>query len=151
MTTYNAASINCECGHPGIDGHNMRQSPPECLTPGCICGLYGATADGSSVHRVGRWVVRIAPEPADLYLGTDRTWTRERATYETGTIVEVYDAKYVEGFTPLGQFVTAYGARTLTDSAVGRGTGLILDGGIPAWRMSADEFTTVLGLIARWG
>jgi hypothetical protein len=28
----------CTCGHSGYDGHDMRQSPPTCLTRGCYCG-----------------------------------------------------------------------------------------------------------------
>jgi hypothetical protein len=29
----------CECGHPGYDGHDMRQAPPRCFTPLCDCGI----------------------------------------------------------------------------------------------------------------
>ena len=30
--------VYCTCGHFGYDGHDMRQSPPACMTPGCPCG-----------------------------------------------------------------------------------------------------------------
>jgi len=28
----------CRCGHPGYDGHDMRNGRHTCLTPGCPCG-----------------------------------------------------------------------------------------------------------------
>jgi hypothetical protein len=63
-------------------------------------------------------------------------------------MVEVYDRQYAgPRFTPLGQFVTAYGARTLLTH---RGR-LSLQGDVPAWTLSADEVTTLLGLIVQYG
>lgn len=144
--TFHAGDV-CDCGHDGYDGHDMRQSPPACLTPGCICGLPDATADGATVHAVGRWVVRIAPTPALLWHGLRHDWTRSRASYESATTVEVYDPRYVEGFSHLGQFVTAYGARTL----LGHRGPLSLMGYEPSWTMSAEEVTTMLGLIVQHG
>jgi len=138
----------CVCGHEGWEGHTHDDNM--CLTPGCWCGVVKAQ-QGASLHPVGdRWMVRIVTEPLGLlWHGMERDWTRTRQTYEEGTIVEVYDRKYVEGFSPIGQFVTAYGARTLLSP---RGAhALSLHGGIPEWTLTRDEVTTLMGLIVQYG
>jgi hypothetical protein len=104
-------------------------------------------------------MVRLVTAPDGLlYHGIHSDWSRDRQSYETGTTVEVYDRTYAgrPGFTALGQFVTAYGARTLLASGdrasdPRRADGLSMQGDIPAWTLTADEFTTLLGLIVRHG
>ena len=51
--------------------------------------------------------------------------------------VEFYDNRY--DFTPRGQFVTRYNVETIRDSD----NGLCLDGGVPAWNISASDMATV--------
>jgi hypothetical protein len=111
--------------------------------------LMAQAQQGATLHAVSdRFMVRIVTEPLGLlYHGMRNDWSRERRSYEEGTIVEVYDRKYVEGFTPLGQFVTAYSARTL----LGVKGALSLQGDIPAWTLTRDEVTTLLGLIVQHG
>ena len=96
--------------------------------------------------RPQRFNVRVVPAEgpdSTLYHGMRRDWSRERASYERGVIVEVYDARYVKGFTPSGQFVTAYGADTLLSSGL-EGRRLVLDGGIPAWTLDYEETRDLL-------
>jgi hypothetical protein len=54
-------------------------------------------------------------------------------------LVEFYDSRYTEGFTPKGQFVTRYYAGTLIlhDGA------LSLDLEIPEWSLTSEEFARV--------
>lgn len=86
---------------------------------------------------LGRFTARVVAPDGLLYLGTNRTFTREPASYEAGhTIIEIYDSKFMH--TPLGQFVSAYSARTLAEGA-GKGGRLSLQGGTPEWTMSVEE------------
>ncbi len=66
----------------------------------------------------------------------------------SGGKVEFYDSRYTKGFTPLGQFVTRYDARSLMERPMGP---LALDLGIPAWTVTADQFEEVRAMIARSG
>jgi len=66
----------------------------------------------------------------------------------SGGKVEFYDSRYTEGFTPLGQFVTRYDARSLIERPRGP---LALDLGIPAWTVTADQFEEVRAMVARSG
>ena len=66
----------------------------------------------------------------------------------SGGKVEFYDSRYVEGFTPLGQFVTRYDARSLIERPMGP---LSLDLGVPAWTVTADQFEEVRRMVARSG
>jgi len=52
-------------------------------------------------------------------------------------LVEFYDSRY--DFTPRGQFISRYNVETIRDSD----NGLCLDGGIPAWNISASDMATV--------
>ena len=65
---------------------------------------------------------------------------------ENDPLVEFYDKRYPH--TQWGQFVTRYRSSTLTDSeGLGYGikdTGLILDGGIPDWWITAENSNQVL-------
>lgn len=58
-----------------------------------------------------------------------------------GPLVEFYDARYTEGFEPIGQFVTRYYAvNLLEESPAG---GLCLDGGVADWAIDAVAFEMV--------
>ena len=89
---------------------------------------------------IGRFNAR-AVDPGDLlYHGTSNDWSREPASYERGhTIIEIYDSRHHHS--PLGQFVSAYGADTL---AAFSGTKLNLQGDVPAWTMSAQETAALI-------
>ena len=62
-------------------------------------------------------------------------------------IVEFYDAKHLDRFGPIGQFVTRYYASTLRDH--GDAQGLCLDGGVPEWQIDADAMRKVLNVIGK--
>lgn len=66
----------------------------------------------------------------------------------SGGRVEFFDSRYTEGFTPLGQFVSRYDARSLMQRPRGP---LALDLGVPAWTVTADQFEEVRSMIARSG
>lgn len=59
------APDDCACGHDGYDGHDMRSVPPECMTPGCLCGQQRVIvqriveADGTVVG----WIVDVEDSP----------------------------------------------------------------------------------------
>lgn len=59
-------------------------------------------------------------------------------------LVEFYDRRY--DHTEHGQFISRYYLKSLLDRGYG---GLLLDGGVPAWQVSADNMSrTVLPLLA---
>lgn len=97
-----------------------------------------------SIHRVGRFNVRVVDAPHTLYHGGHRDFSRARADYERGTILEVYDAAY--DHCPAGQFVSAYTAETIV--TLSPGSRLSLQGDVPAWTMDEEE-TAALVTLAR--
>ena len=54
-------------------------------------------------------------------------------------LVEFYDNRHMH--TPRGQFVSRYFVSTILERA--DGLGLMLDGGVPAWTVSADDMRLV--------
>ena len=52
-------------------------------------------------------------------------------------MIEFYDPRYQ--FTPLGQFVSRYSVSTIIDHT----GGLCLDGGVPAWTVSAADMAEI--------
>lgn len=70
-----------------------------------------------------------------------RTFTVRVLTDEPQTVVEFYDKTYIEGFTPLGQFVSRYYYETLVDALY---SGINLDGGVDAWHVSAENVQDAL-------
>jgi len=60
---------------------------------------------------------------------------------EPQTVVEFYDKTYIEGFTPLGQFVSRYYYETLVDALY---SGINLDGGVDVWHVSAENVQDAL-------
>lgn len=96
------------------------------------------------IHPVGRFNVRVVPNPHPLYHGVAHDFSRPRHDYERDTIIEVYDAAHPH--TTIGQFISAYSAATL--AGLGPESRLNLHGGVPAWTMTADE-TAQLAAIAR--
>ena len=57
---------------------------------------------------------------------------------ESEPTIEFFDKTYIEGFTPLGQFVTRYNVEDLDDGWT-RLLGLDLDGGVDGWHVSAQN------------
>ena len=95
-----------------------------------------------SIHPVGRFTVRVVPNPHPLYSGTRHDFSRPRHDYERDTIIEVYDAAHLH--TPLGQFIGAYSATTLIDFPAEQQ--LDLHGGVPAWTMTLEETAALIAL-----
>lgn len=94
------------------------------------------------------WAVRFLPIGARY--GRDRKLTVDAPT------VEFYDTAYADdgtfqrgGFGPLGQFVQRYDVATIlghdnySSHTPGEASGLVLDGGVPAWRIDAETMTRV--------
>jgi len=66
---------------------------------------------------------------------------------DKGAMVEFYDSRYTDGdFAERGQFVARYYVVTLLEDSH-YPNGLSLDGGIPAWSVSADGMKEVLEYI----
>jgi hypothetical protein len=66
---------------------------------------------------------------------------------DKGAMVEFYDSRYTDGdFADRGQFVARYYVVTLLEDSH-YPNGLCLDGGIPAWSVSADGMKEVLEYI----
>jgi len=61
-------------------------------------------------------------------------------------LVEVYDTRYPH--TPFGQFITRYAFATLV--ARDHGLGLILDGGVPSWRLDQQAGRELDDNLADW-
>ena len=57
------------------------------------------------------------------------------------TIIEFFDKTHVEGFTPLGQFVSRYYLSTLEE---GPNHGINLYGGVDGWEVSAQNIQDAL-------
>mgnify|MGYP006275864341 CR=1 FL=1 len=58
-------------------------------------------------------------------------------------LVEFYDHRHMH--TPRGQFVSRYFVSTILERA--DGLGLMLDGGVPAWTVSADDMRLVVAYL----
>lgn len=98
---------------------------------------HAAAPEGEEWFLLGRFWARVVRPGGLLYLGTDRTLTRQPETYERDhIIIEIYDRRH-PGAKDLGQFVSAYQAETL--AGVEAGGRLALHGGIPEWTMTVEE------------
>jgi hypothetical protein len=86
-------------------------------------------------HSVGRFTVRVVPNPHPLYSGTRHDFSRPRHDNERDTIIEVYDPTHLH--TPTGQFISAYSAATLIDFPAEQQ--LDLHGGVPVWTMTLER------------
>lgn len=75
-------------------------------------------------------------EPGEYYGNIVHGLDRQRVR-EGERLVEFYDARFPH--TDLGQFVTRYNA----DSIAGHVGGLVLDGGVKDWRVSAANMELV--------
>jgi len=84
--------------------------------------------------KVGKWNVAVL-YPGDAY-GRSLTSTVNDLT------VFFYDSSvnWNRGEYPLGQFVASYYVRTILDCTAG----LRLDGGVPAWTVSAEEMQKII-------
>ena len=99
------------------------------------------------VNRDGRtFTVRIIHE-GDRY-GLNDCLTHD----ESEPTVEFFDKTYIEGFTPLGQFVTRYYLSTLEEPKrpsewlgdLSQASGLCLHGGIDVWSVTAQNVTDAI-------
>ena len=72
------------------------------------------------------------------------SYGRSAVNDRSGPLVEVYDAAY--SFTPWGQVICQYDVRTLETHTPG--VGLILDGGIPVWRVDGASMDQVRAWLA---
>ena len=85
--------------------------------------------------KVGKFNVRIV-NTGDKYGRNDCL------TNDKDALVEFYDSRYdLQDFMGRGQFVSRYYVETILNGEYPNG--LSLDGGIPAWTVSADEMFDV--------
>ena len=76
----------------------------------------------------------------------DKYGVNDCLTNNKAPMVEFYDSRFTHGADGArGQFVTRYYIETLTDS--GCPNGLCLDGGVPAWSISAEGMKEVIEYI----
>ena len=65
-------------------------------------------------------------------------------------LIEFYDLRFTENFGPRGQFVSRYYLSTFLD-VIAAGSGLDLDGGIPAWTLDAEAAAAAVTLLGLGG
>lgn len=76
----------------------------------------------------------------------DKYGVNDCLTNTKGPMVEFYDSRFKSGWDKeRGQFVTRYCVETLINSYYPRG--LCLDGGVPAWSVSAEGMQQVIAFI----
>ena len=76
----------------------------------------------------------------------DKYGVNDCLTNTKGPMVEFYDSRFKSGWDKeRGQFVTRYYVETLINSYYPRG--LCLDGGVPAWSVSAEGMQQVIAFI----
>jgi hypothetical protein len=76
----------------------------------------------------------------------DKYGVNDCLTNNKAPMIEFYDSRFTHGADGArGQFVTRYYIETLTDS--GCPNGLCLDGGVPAWSVSAEGMKEVIEYI----
>ncbi len=91
------------------------------------------------LYQAGKFNVRIV-RPGDAYGLDDKLRNTE------DILIEFYDSRYKQT-SERGQFVSRYHLSTLLDGDQWCGPikgGLILDGGIPDWRVSAEDLQPLL-------
>ena len=76
-------------------------------------------------------------EQGETY-GRNRCLTHDKAD----SLVEFYDARFVQGFESLGQFVSRYYVKTILEER-NNNCGLCLDGGTPNWYIDANSMKEV--------
>ena len=89
---------------------------------------------------LGKWNVRIV-KTGDQY-GLNMCLVNNKPP-----MVEFYDGRYPHVHAPYGQFVSRYYISTILsqDSRGGEySNGLCLDGGVPAWHVSAEDMAQVV-------
>lgn len=59
---------------------------------------------------------------------------------ENDTIIKFYDARYIDKFGELGQFVSSYYVETIID----HDRGLCLDGGVYDWQVSEENMMEII-------
>jgi len=96
-----------------------------------------------TLHRVGAFNVRLVREG-------ERYGRRDSLTHDSArTMIEFYDTRHADpDFPERGQFVSRYYLSTLASDARRRGIdhGLDMHGGVPSWKLTAEE----LGAALNW-
>ena len=82
---------------------------------------------------LGKWNVRV------INTG-DKYGRAMNLINDKDPMVEFYDVRYPH--TPFGQFVSRYYITTILNA--NHSNGLCLDGGVPAWQVSADDMAQVV-------
>ena len=88
---------------------------------------------------IGRWTVKVTPA-SEGYRITGH------ADLDSDSIVKFYDNKSagVAGFPPEGQFTGgSYYLRSTLIEKPYRGSGLSLDGGVPEWTVSPEDYAKI--------
>jgi hypothetical protein len=67
---------------------------------------------------------------------------------DNDSLVEFYDLRYTEGFTPDGQFISSYYLSTLKEQSSRPNTGLDLMGDVSSWKIDARAFSLVKDWLA---
>lgn len=93
------------------------------------------------LHLIDKFFVRIV-SMGEKY-GRGDCLTHE----QQDPLIEFYDSRFMDKFGPRGQFVSRYYCSTIMESDYP--TGLSLDGGVPAWGLSADSMLQVKDFIHR--
>lgn len=92
---------------------------------------------------IGRWTIKVVPATED---GRKSGFP----DLEADSIVKFYDSKYagVSGFPPEGQFTGgSYYLRNTLISKPYRGEGLCLDGGVPSWNVSPEDYAKINSIL----
>lgn len=88
-----------------------------------------------ATFKVGKWTIKVVPS------GDASRRNTGHADLDSDSIVQFYDnSQSKEAFGEDGQFVSSYYLQTLREH---KGGGLCLDGGIPAWTVSAEDYAVV--------
>lgn len=89
---------------------------------------------------VGKWTVKVVPASEGYRL-------TGFPDLDADSIVQFYDnSQSKETFGPYGQFVSSYYLRSTLFERKWEGGALSLDGGVPAWTVSAEDY----GLIRKY-
>lgn len=128
----------------------FKQRPTSAAVPHCVKMIRSQSPEdeargASSIPMTARLVM-----PGEGY-GIINRQTNEYALTSQGPdpLIEFYDLRYTEGFTPLGQFVSRYKLRTLVESVNRPVTlqnpgGVLLDTGCREWAVGAQPLQEVV-------
>jgi hypothetical protein len=99
----------------------------------------------SETTKAGRFNLRLVGPDELRWDGLARDFVREPRDYERHLTVEIYDSRWIKGFSPLGQFVSAYGVEQIESLLVP--SRLCLHGGVPEWTMTVEETEALVAFV----